>query len=169
MKIILIAIASLLITGCNITPKNYDGYSKDISVSHDDFKKITKIKSGSYLLGVENNLVTPVEVNFRAFGKKGIGFSPQLYVFTGASSWAFYDTAYGQNGEEYNVTQISRDVSSGTWVNETIGIDFTLEQLEKISHKDWKVEISGKKGKTVIMIPADMSKSFFDKIKIMSK
>lgn len=92
----------------------------------------------------------------RSFAKGGVERN-QLVVTVMADGWLFLHSTHSQ-GESYPTLEISREVAScgsyGCSIFETVGISLTDEQIDALSQTGFVAQISGKRGKRVINIPA---------------
>ena len=134
--------------------------AREISIQHDDFKKIT-----SYT-GPEADINWITELFIRAWkdDKTGI-FAYQIYVkdyYEG--DWRIYDSAYDSEGNSLDVTQISRQVESCRYSRcshyEHLGINITREYLEKNQESGIRFKVIGRAGEEIFTIPSAYIKAF---------
>lgn len=81
------------------------------------------------------------------------------------TAWRFYNSAYDSNGNQLDMTPISKEVIgcsrySGCTYNETVGINVTKDYLQNNLESGIRFQISGKAGDNVFYVPGNYIKGF---------
>lgn len=163
---IVLAIITIAVSACSIVPRvnlnDQVSVSQNISVSRDDFEKITSYDG-------PNAATTDAGYDFvrlRAIKMDGYkGYLYQIYVndyYRG--EWRFYDSATDSNGNSLETILFDRKTrvcSSDTCSHtEQLGIMVSKEYLESNQNSGVKFRISGKRGSEVFYIPPGYIKGF---------
>jgi hypothetical protein len=175
MKLTLLLVV-LLLNGCVINlagipkkaPSTLGKVSKEIMVEYDRFKDITWIKTPLYLSRHDSIGTFSIEVMFRALYKPSDTRQYlQLYVFSQSADWSFYDSAYGEDGYEFEFIRIGNDVGENIGrvsTNEQFTLMVPIEKLEKIAQKDYEIKVYGSRNEIIIKVPKQLTKAFLDNV-----
>lgn len=168
MKFITLAIAILMFMGCATSiPKDSKTISDKISIKHDEFKNQTWIETPLFLSRQGFTDTFPVRLKYRALVKNNELEFIQLYVIASNVTWGFYHSAVGEDGKDLEFIKIDSEVDASAGMvttEEHFGMEVPIEYLEKLSQKDWKIKVYGKRNEGVFIVPASLSKSFLDKV-----
>lgn len=170
-SIVLVIATALMLSACVAPPPRLNtsdpqAVSSAISVQRDDFKKVTNYKGPNTSSDIFD------QVFIRAWKSDATGTTDyQIYVADYYSGdWRFYNSAFDSNGNNLDVTVISRDVDScsryGCSHTEHIGLNITRGYLEKNQEVGIRFKLSGKAGEEIFYIPAGYIKAFLAATKI---
>lgn len=159
VRIFLAAVASAIsLTACvaptqNISVNDPQAIANAISVTRDDFKKITNYKAPNVAVNKYDALFIRAS---KSDATGGIGY--QIYLMDQyPGTWRFYDSAYDSNGNKLDVTQISRNLDGcskyGCSYIEHIAINVTREYLEKNQENGIRFKVGGKGGEEIFFVP----------------
>lgn len=166
-KILILLVTSLLISCASIVPKNAESIEKQIVIEHDSFSKKTWIKSPLYLSRQGFTDTFPVNLSYRASFKNNELEFIQLYVTASNITWGFYHSANGEDGVNLKLVNVDSFIDSGAGIVTTIehfGISLDLEYIEKMTAKDFKIKVYGKRNEGVFIVPKALSKAFYNKL-----
>ena len=156
--------------------RDYKYQRRAISKKYDSFKDVTSFEAtivsrnnSVYAYDASSNLES-VRYFLRAtkIGKlPGPPESIQLYVAIGARDWVFLSQAFS-DGRSFNVTQIDRNISSGSRVSitEDVAVNLTLDDLRAYSEKPLLIKLEGRDPSraVVLEVPETYIKAFSDVI-----
>ncbi|MCL1127921.1 hypothetical protein [Shewanella surugensis] len=166
--ITIVILSILFLSGCvNTVPKDLESISTNIKIEHDSFQNQTWITTPLYLSRQGITDTFPVKISFRSLYKNDMREFIQLYVTSTNVDWGFYHSANGEDGYSFGFSDIDREVSTvGNMVTteEHFGLIFPIDYLEKMSKKDWKIKVYGKRYGGVFIVPENMSKAFMNKL-----
>lgn len=157
---------SLLITACasqpeSLKPPSLAQYVIDsTSVQRDEFKKQINYRG-------PNIGFAPDQVFIRAWKhEKDNTISYQIFVSDNYdTNWRFYNSAYDSDGNQLDMTLISKNVIgctrySGCSYNETFGINISREYLVKHRDSGIRFQASGNSVNEIFSVPAEYIKGF---------
>jgi hypothetical protein len=148
-------------------PKNEEAVYEQIEVERDTFKNQTWIKTPLYLSRQGFTDTFPVRLRFRALYRGGARSFIQLYVSAMDVDWGFLHSANGEDGYSFEFVEIDGIVdSSGGMVTteEHFGLMVPLDYLERMTEKDWRIKVYGKRREGIFVVPSELSDAFLTKI-----
>lgn len=168
MKTLIIILLSILVTSCagNI-PKQEVAIDNQIRIEKDTFKNQIWIKTPLYLSRQGFTDTFPVQLCYRALYESDKRKFIQLYVTSSNTNWGFYRSANGEDGYSFEFVKIDSDVQTSSNMvvtKEFFGLSIPITYLEKMSTKDWKIKVYGKRNSGVFIVPAALSKTFLKKL-----
>lgn len=164
MKLVLVTATlavSLLAACASVNVNNPDEVFSKVKVTHDNFKKTSfyeapsfqskaRLAASSYLRGAKMQSGEPL--------------TQQLVVEATLYDWAFLDTAYDSDGQQLDVTILSRQVGScskyGCSVSEVVAVNFPSGYLAQHAATGIKLQVSGRGGSQVVEIAPAYLKGF---------
>ena len=164
-RVISVAATAFTLSACVATApmlnvSDPQAVSGAISITRDDFKKVTNYKGPN----ASQNFFD--EVFIRAWKTDATGIiTYQIYVVDYYNGdWRFYNSAHDSNGNSLNTTQISRHVGScnryGCSHEEHLGLNVTREYLEKNQYSGIRFKVSGKAGEEIFFMPGGYINAF---------
>lgn len=166
-RLLIVLVTSLLISCASTVPKNAESASKDIIIEHDAFSKETWIKSPLYLSRQGFTDTFPVNLSYRALYKNNELEFIQLYVTATNVTWGFYHSANGEDGSKLKFLNVDSYVDIGAGMvttEEHFGMSLDLKYLEKMTAKDFKIKVYGKRNEGVFIVPKILSTAFYNKL-----
>ncbi len=91
----------------------------------------------------------------------------QVYVNLRVSDWYFLE-GVAMKGESATLTKIDREVVSGGYVHEDVAVNISIDTLNRMSQRDTKIKLKGKRGDYVFSVNKHISKAMLDSIESKS-
>ena len=171
MKIILFISLFIILSGCGAgnIPKDSATLQSNVMIRNDNFSNQTWIETPLYLSRTGFTDTFPVRIKFRASYKDGSREFIQLYVTKTDVSWGFYHSANGEDQYKFEFLKIDGNVDAdytlgSVTTKEHFGLGFSIDYLKKMSAKDWKIKVYGKKNEGVFNVPKLLSEAFLAKL-----
>jgi hypothetical protein len=160
---ILLFLAFLLSACATTIPADSKGVASQVSVQYDPYTK------SSTVVGALVQMPTfPDILSYRLRGvvvDGGKDGSTQLYVtYWSQSGWRFFNAANDIDGRQLQVTRIAQDIESGGAVQETVGVETSVEYLRNHRATGLDIKVSGQKGAVVVKVPPQYIDGFLMKM-----
>lgn len=172
MKILLLGIAvSSLLSGCaskigyNFSAGSTESVTNGITYDYDKFQKHGWLSTELYLSN-GGDTYNSVTYKFRALYEDNKRSFIQIYGKMGSNGWCFLDSAFDEKGNEYQFSQIDREVLSGSGgrIFEHFALSISKEQLESLAKGNLTFKAIGSKCDSKFTIDKLVSSAFIDSI-----
>lgn len=92
----------------------------------------------------------------------------QIYVSVTTGEWLFLNSAWA-NGQALRFYAIDRSVSScgnyGCTLTETVGVNITFAELERMANSGFSFQLRGQRGSRVVSIPAAYFRGYLAQVR----
>lgn len=92
----------------------------------------------------------------------------QIYVTVSADGWLFLNSAWA-NGQALRFVAIDRSVSTcgsyGCIIDETVGVNFTYDELVRMASTGFSFQLRGQRGSRVVTIPASYFQGYLKQVR----
>lgn len=163
------SITETTLTAAPKVPKSKQEISKHIEITEDTFKGITRIETKPYISRQGFSDRFPVTIHFRSVYKGGDRLFIQLYVESLNTDWGYYHSANGEDGYSFKFEKIAEEVEKSkatglVLTDEHYALELSIEYLENMAKKDWKIKVYGKKNEGVFVVPQQLSSAYLQKL-----
>ncbi|MCW5610586.1 MAG: hypothetical protein KIS83_07885 [Rubrivivax sp.] len=169
MKFLLVLLLPLAFLGCanTVPPSSSSANADQVLIETDSFKQQTWVKTPLYLSRQGFTDTFPVQISWRALSKDGRTQFIQLYVLKVGTDWGFYHSANGEDGHKFQFVKVDGQVSTAggmVTTSEHFALSVPRDYLQKITQKDWKIKVYGRRDEGVFTVPSVLSDAFYQKL-----
>ena len=162
-----IFLLSLILLASCVSASDPQKVSESVKVENNPHTGLKTYRTG--LASINNNILSGTYMLRSSTALNGTTDSSinQLYFSVATADWMFLNSAFSQ-GRSFPFTAIARQVVScgkyGCSLQEDVGVNLTINEIKEFARTGFVVQLTGKRGRRVVTIPATFFQGYLDGI-----